>query len=66
MDALLACCGAEFPADNVRYQRLAQIHYAKSIAGFRVDLASDNPQAHSMVRLKTVIVLCIYEVGLFC
>lgn len=44
MDALLACCGAEFPADNVRYQRLAQIHYAKSIAGFRVDLASDNPK----------------------
>lgn len=66
MDALLACCGAEFPADDVRYRRLAEIHYTKSIVGLRADLASDNPQAHSMVRLKTVIVLCIYEVGFFC
>lgn len=66
MDALLACCGAEFPADDVRYRRLAEIHYAKSVVGLRADLASDNPHAHSMVHLKTVIILCIYEVGFFC
>lgn len=64
MHALLACCGAEFPADDTRYRRIAERHYAKAIAGLRDYLAGATELGtRSIVLLMTVIVLCIYEVG---
>lgn len=66
MHALLACCGAEFPVDDhdTRYRQLAEVHYAKAVAGLRVDLDNTYLGDQGIFILRTVIMLCIYEVGL--
>ena len=66
MHALLACCGAEFPVDDhdMRYRQLAEVHYAKAVAGLRADLDSGCPGDQGISLLRTVIMLCIYEVCL--
>ena len=65
MHALLACCGAEFPVEDhdLRYRQLAEVHYAKAVAGLRADL-DGYPGAQGISLLRTVIMLCIYEVCL--
>lgn len=64
MHALLACCGAEFPADDMRYRRIAEGHYAKAIGELRAYLDSGtNSTVRPIVLLMAAIVLCIYEVS---
>lgn len=66
MHALLACCGAEFPADDhdMRYRQLAEVHYAKAVAGLRANLDNTYLGDQGIFLLRTVIMLCIYEVRL--
>ncbi|KAE8151573.1 fungal-specific transcription factor domain-containing protein [Aspergillus avenaceus] len=65
MHALLACCSAEIPVDNVHsrayYHNLARSHYIKAIEGLReiLDRGNWNPQDTAIPR--TTLMLCIYE-----
>ncbi|KAK1144095.1 hypothetical protein N8T08_005757 [Aspergillus melleus] len=65
MHALLACCGAEILVEGrhlqTHFQRLAELHYAKAVAGLRASLHTDSLENDCTVVLRTVIMLCIYE-----
>ena len=68
MHALLACCGAEIPVDDVcsqvHFQKLARMHYVKAIAGLRESLDSGMVDAGNAAIIRTSLTLCIYEVRL--
>ncbi|KAE8143609.1 hypothetical protein BDV38DRAFT_885 [Aspergillus pseudotamarii] len=65
MHALLACCGAEIPVDDmcsqVHFQKLARMHYVKAIAGLRESLDSGIVDAGNAAIIRTSLILCIYE-----
>ncbi|KAB8216341.1 fungal-specific transcription factor domain-containing protein [Aspergillus novoparasiticus] len=65
MHALLACCGAEIPVDDmcsqVHFQKLARMHYVKAIAGLRESLDSGILNAENTAIIRTSLMLCIYE-----
>lgn len=67
MHALLACCGAEIPVDDmcsqVHFQKLARMHYVKAIAGLRESLDSGILDAENTAIIRTSLMLCIYEVS---
>ena len=64
MHSLLACCGAEFPVDDhdTRYRQLAEMHYGEAVAELRTDLDNIYPRDQGIFLLRTVLMLCIYEV----
>ncbi|OGM44995.1 hypothetical protein ABOM_005796 [Aspergillus bombycis] len=65
MHALLACCGAEIPVDDIysqtHFQKLARMHYVKAIAGLRESLDSGMFDAANTAIIRTSLILCIYE-----
>lgn len=63
MDALLACSGAEIKTNSSLQRRAAESHYIKALAGLRSHLANYNQQQAEVVILRTIMLLCIYEVG---
>lgn len=62
MHALLACSGAEIPAQTANIQGLAQYHYAKAVTGLRENLSQQGSAKIWLVTMHTVLMLCIYEV----
>jgi hypothetical protein len=64
MHALLACCGAEIPAKSTHFQSLARFHYTQAVAALRNNLNQQGLTTNWLVTIHTVLMLCIYEVGL--
>lgn len=65
MHALLACSGAEILVEGTHiqahFQRLADSHYAKAVAGLRANLDTNQMESNGTTILRTVIMLCIFE-----
>ncbi|KAL5041789.1 hypothetical protein BDW71DRAFT_217431 [Aspergillus fruticulosus] len=65
MHALLACCAAEYPVENVNalehFWRLSEKHYVRAITGLREALSASGPITHSGAIIQTVLILCIFE-----
>ncbi|KAL4862816.1 fungal-specific transcription factor domain-containing protein [Aspergillus spectabilis] len=65
MHSLLACCGAEYPVDDVNarehFWRLSRKHYVRAITGLREALRASEPKLHRQAILRTVLMLCIFE-----
>jgi hypothetical protein len=66
MHALLASCGAEYPAYNAGareyFHRLSARNYVRAITGLREALGRADPRRHSTAMASTVLILCIFEV----
>ncbi|KAE8382002.1 hypothetical protein BDV26DRAFT_288977 [Aspergillus bertholletiae] len=65
MHALLACCGAEIPVDDMysvmHFEKLARMHYVKAMAGLRESLDRGMLEAENTAIIRTSLILCIYE-----
>jgi hypothetical protein len=70
MHSLLACCGAEYPVDDVNarehFWQLSRKHYVRAITGLREALGASEPKIHKQAILRTVLMLCIFEVSSYC
>jgi len=69
MHALLACCAAEYPVDDANgrardeFSRLSRKHYIRAITGLREALRTAEPNIHREGIIRTVLILCIFEVS---
>lgn len=63
MNAVLACSGAELRADSPYHRRLAEAHYTDAVTGLRKYLGGQNRPQIEALALRTVMLLCIFEVS---
>ena len=68
MHALLACCAAEYPVNDTnvnareQFSRLSRKHYIHAITGLREALRADVANMNREGIIRTVLILCIFEV----
>lgn len=62
LQALLACSALEIKSDDAIYRELAREYYTQAVSGLRTHLEGDDWKHVEFVALRTINLLCIYEV----